>query len=149
MENITDLPVLTRKATLETIISIVHLHSFCLLFHFLLFVIIFITFLILWILHGLVFVEMGKERWLHLDHYQTERHTENLKSQEQIFYRARIWFNIVHSSHSSKYAIYYSQSCEARRNITTNLSKDDYQANLLKISTLSTPTGKQFIIRIW
>ncbi|KAL3829898.1 hypothetical protein ACJIZ3_018700 [Penstemon smallii] len=38
----------------------------------------------------------------------------------------------VHSSHSSKYAVNYSKSCKASRNITTNLSKDDYQANLLK-----------------
>lgn len=58
-------------------------------------------------------------------------------------YRARVRLKIVHSPHPCKYTIDYPYSSKPGRNIATNLSEDDYQTDLLKISAFSTPEGKK------
>lgn len=54
-------------------------------------------------------------------------------------YRTRVWFQIIHRTHSSEYTVDDFYSWETSRNIATNLSKNYDQAYLLKISTLPTP----------
>lgn len=54
-------------------------------------------------------------------------------------YRTGIWFKIIDCAHPCKNTIDHPYGCKTRRNVATNLSKDNNKTYLLKVCAFSTP----------